>query len=184
MELPRSWNFDIELEDIHAFDTHYAATSKAPQRARRAVRLVLTLLLALLLCALGAWIRAPLPFWLTGGLILAAWWKIYPYRVAALVRANTERTYREGKNLGLVGPHRVTIDSEWLTEATEERESRTRWRAVERVAETPGHVFVYVSGFSAVVVPRKVFASPEEAADFVATCRKLSGTGAKPDASA
>ncbi len=177
MELPRTWAYELSLEDIHAFDAHYAVTAAAPKRARRAVRLVLTLLLASLLSALGAWIRAPLSFWVVGAVIIAAWWAVFPYRVGALMRANTERTYREGKNLGLLGPHRVTIDAEWLIEATAERETRTKWRAVERVDETPTHWFVYESSFSAVVVPKRVFGSVEESAEFAATCRRLLGGG-------
>ncbi len=142
------------------------------------VRLVLTLLLSALLAALGAWIRAPLPFWLTGALIIALWWSVYPHRVAALARASTERSYREGKNRGLLGPHRVTVDAEWLTEATDEREHRTRWRAMEKVERAGEYVFLYVSGFSAVVVPERAFASEAEAEDFVRTCEGLLASNA------
>ena len=131
-------SFEILLEDIHAFNRHYATTASLPRRNQRAVRLVLTMVLGALLVALGVAIAAPIPFWILGGLILMAWWKLYPRRIEAISRQSTERLYAEGKNFGMLGPHVVSFDDQWLTEATADRETRVRWRAVERsVVQNP-----------------------------------------------
>jgi hypothetical protein len=142
------------------------------------VRLVLTALLAALLLALGAWARPPWPFWITGALILGVWWRAFPIRVAQLMRVNTERLHREGKNRGILGPHRIALEPEWLLEASADREHRTRWRAIERVVETEAHLFLYVSGFSSVIVPNRAFATLEDRERFVATVHQRAGVKA------
>ena len=161
-------SFEITLDDIHAFNAHYAQSSLLPRRSRRMVRAALTLTLVCLLFALGMAIRAPIAFWILGALILIGWWKIYPRRIEAITRQSTQRLYAEGKNAGMLGPHTVELGEEWLTESSSEREVRTRWRAAERVAVTDTHVFLYVTGFSAVIVPVRAFSSEAERAAFVA----------------
>ena len=144
-------SFELTLEDLHAFNAHYARTAALPRAGRARVRLALTLTLAALLFALGLAIRAPASFWITGVLILFGWWQLYPRRVEAMTRRSTRRLYSEGKNAGLLGPHQVTLEPAWLCESSGVREVRTRWTAVEKVAVTDEHLFLYVTGFSAVI---------------------------------
>ncbi|MBS1148850.1 MAG: hypothetical protein H6Q89_548 [Myxococcaceae bacterium] len=174
---------EIVLEDIHAFNRHYATTAALPRRNQQLVRLALTLTLACLLGALGMAIRAPVPFWILGVLILLAWWKVYPRRIEALSRQSTRRLYSDGKNLGMLGPHVVSFDDEWLCELTSEREVRTRWRAVEKSALTAEHLFLYVSGFAAVIVPLRAFPTEAERTAFVeeAQRRVLRPATTRPD---
>lgn len=160
-------SFEILLEDIHAFNFHYAKTAALPRRNQKLVRLALTLTLASLLIALGVAIAAPVPFWILGALILLGWWRLYPRRIEALSRQSTQRLYSDGKNIGMLGPHVVSFDDTWLSEVTTDREARTRWRAVEKVALTQEHLFLYVSGFSAVIVPLRAFSTEGERAAFL-----------------
>ncbi len=160
-------SFEIILEDIHAFNRHYATTAAQPKANQLRVRIALTLLLASLLFALGIAVHAPIGFWIIGGLILLAWWRVYPRRIEAISRQATKRLYADGKNLGMLGPHVVTFDDEWLCELTPDREVRTRWRAVEKATLTDDHLFLYVSGFSAVIVPLRAFGTAEERTGFL-----------------
>lgn len=160
-------SFEILLEDIHAFNLHYATTALLPRRNQLLVRIALTMTLGSLLFALGVAIQAPVGFWLLGGLILLTWWALYPRRIEAMSRASTKRLYADGKNMGMLGPHVVSFDDDWLSEITSDREVRTRWRAVEKAALTREHLFLYVSGFSAVIVPLRAFGTAEERTAFL-----------------
>lgn len=178
--------FDLVLDDIHAFNVHYAATAELPRRNQRLVRIALTLTLASLLFALGMAIRAPIPFWIIGGLILLGWWATYPRRIEAIMRASTARLYRDGANVGMLGPHTVELGDEWLAEITPEREVKTRWRAVEKVVVTDVHVFLYVSGFAAVIVPIRAFRDDAQRTAFLERARsrairRADGTRAPAD---
>ena len=164
-------SFDTTLEDIHAFNTHYGQTAALPQQSRKMVRGALTLTLGSLMFALGVAFHLPIAFWIINALILFGWWQFYPRRVEAMARRSTQKLYAEGRNAGMLGPTTVTIEAEWLSEASSEREVRTRWRAVERMDQTPQYLFLYVTGFSAVIVPRRAFANPGEQDAFIELAR-------------
>jgi hypothetical protein len=160
--------YEITLDDVHAFNAHYGKTSPVARRARRTARFGLTAMLAVLLGALGYGIRAPLPFWILGGAILLVFFAIFPRRVERLIRLHTARSYADGANKGLLGPHRLTALKDWLIEQSKWREQRTHWRAVERVEQSPHHLFIYVSGFTAIVIPRRAFDSDGDWTTFCA----------------
>ncbi len=149
--------YEQTVEDVVAFNLHYLQSSPLPQKNLLLARASLTALLASLLLALGLYARAPIPFWLLGALILLAWFRLFPSRAASLLRRHTERLYREKPDRGLLGPHEVTLEPDWLVERTDWRESRTHWRVVESVVTADGHLFLYVTPFSAVIVPRRAF---------------------------
>lgn len=161
--------YDVVLDDIHAFNLHYARTAEVSVRSRRLARIALTFVLAALLATLGLWSRAPLPFWLLGLLILFGWYSMFPARFDQMLRRQTERMYAENPQGGLLGRHRLTLEPEWLVERTPLRESRTHWRAVGRVVSTDTHAFVYVTSFTAVIVPRRAFSTDEAFRAFLAT---------------
>jgi uncharacterized membrane protein len=164
--------YDLTLEDIHAFDLHYSRTGYVPVRARRLARTALTFLLATLLFTLGLWSKAPVPFWIVGLLILLGWYILFPKRFDQMMRRNTERIYAENPGGGLLGRHRLVLEPEWLSESTELRESRARWRAVGPLVATESHLFIFVTSFTSVIVPRRAFPSDESFSTFVATVER------------
>ena len=164
-------SFDTTLDDIHAFNAHYARTAKLPQQSRKMVRGALTLTLASLMFALGVGFHLPVGFWIINGLILFGWWQFYPRRVEAMTRRSTQKLYAEGRNAGMLGATTVTLEAEWLSEASSEREVRTRWRSVERLDQTDDYIFLYLTGFSAVIVPHRAFASLADRTAFIELAR-------------
>lgn len=164
-------SFDTTLDDIHAFNTHYARTAQLPQQSRKMVRGALTLTLGSLMFALGVAFHLPIAFWIINALILFGWWQFYPRRVEAMARRSTQKLYAEGRNAGMLGATTVTIEPEWLSEASSEREVRTRWRSVEKMDLTADYAFLYVTGFSAVIVPFRAFANEGEKSAFLELAR-------------
>lgn len=64
---------------------------------------------------------------------------------------------------------RASDDGLWL--AGENFEARYRWAGVLRMQETEDHAFLYTDGAQAIIVPKRCFASPDEAQRFVALVR-------------
>jgi YcxB-like protein len=153
-------SYVLTMADIHAFNQHYARTSPVVRAGRLKVRLAMTFFLAALLGALGWGARADVGFWLLGAVIILFWFAIFPRRLEAMQRGFTERTYQAGKNAGLLGPHTVELTDEGVVERTPVRELKVKWEAVEKVASSDEHLFVWTSGFNALVVPRRAF--PDE----------------------
>src|SRR5689334_6777924 len=127
---------DITLEDIHAFNRHYARNAPLAIRARRAARFGLTFMLTVVFGALGAGFHMPLAYWLLGAMILLGFWAMFPARLEQIMRRRTEQMYAEGRNRGLLGPHQIAIEPDALVEKSELREVRTNWKAIERVETT------------------------------------------------
>lgn len=69
-----------------------------------------------------------------------------------------------------VGPQGVDIESEFF-------QGRFRWPAILRLHETAAHLFLYTDGLQAIIVPKRSFASPEEASRFAIIVRAHTGTG-------
>jgi hypothetical protein len=77
----------------------------------------------------------------------------------------------EGRNDGLFGHHRVEISPEHVTEFNPHGQTSSTWRAVEQVAATEDHAYIYINAMAALIVPRRAFASPAEFDEFVRTAR-------------
>jgi hypothetical protein len=68
-------------------------------------------------------------------------------------------------------PHQISVSSKGVSFQSEVADLKYDWRAFRRLEETPAHFFLYVDGTIAYVVPKRDFASAEDAARFGATVR-------------
>jgi len=101
----------------------------------------------------------------------------FPWVYRRKLRKIVDGMVSEGKNRGLFSHHRVTISPEGVTDSGEHNQTATAWRAVERVAAAGEHAYIYTSALSAIIVPRRAFASPSEFEAFVQTAREYQGAG-------
>jgi hypothetical protein len=65
----------------------------------------------------------------------------------------------------------LTAEESGLHLVGEFSESRYRWPAILRFEETGSHFFLYIDGAQAIIVPKRCFASSEDAVRFAATVR-------------
>jgi hypothetical protein len=102
---------------------------------------------------------------LGGGMSVAAgiWWhRFYLRRVA-------RRWYRElyQKTPGATGDWRLEITPEGLSWSAELGESRVKWGAYVQIGGSATHLYFYRRLRAPAIVPRRAFASPEEAEAFL-----------------
>ena len=120
--------------------------------------------------------------WMTGGMPLYAAAIPMALMTALLVgrlpgraergaKALVSRSYSEGRNLGVLGPHRLVMTPEWIVDVNDFIERRIRWEAIERVDASDDHAFLYVGSNSALVVPRRAFPDDATFRHFVETAR-------------
>ena len=131
--------------------------------------------LLLLLCgaAFGYWLRAEGATWLWAGVAAlaayAAFWLLQcGFNAIYLISRNNRAVLRE---------HGVTVSAEGLRDSTDVYEHLLRWPGVARVANYGWVVAVYSSAVDAVVLPRSAFASPAQAAQWVACVRAAARSG-------
>ena len=92
---------------------------------------------------------------------------ILPFITRRSRRRTVKRMLREGKNLGVFGPQRISISPDWLSNASTVNQSITRWIGVERIVITPDAVFFYDSAVGAHLLPKRAFATDADFRHFV-----------------
>jgi YcxB-like protein len=145
--------YRVEEGDILAFLDHHSEYSPAAREIRRRQ----TYGYAILFAIFG------LVFWFFGETALAiaflvlgpvwvAWW---PARARQLARKQAAALYGEGRNPMFDGSHVLEIDEAGLVCTAPGVQSRMPLTSVQRVVETPEHIFIYLGAIQALVVPRR-----------------------------
>lgn len=129
----------------------------------------------LLLCgaAFGYWLRSEgaTLLW-SGAAALAA------YVAFWLLQCGFNAIYLTSRNnRAVLCQHTVTVSAEGLRDSTETYDHLLRWPGVARVVNYGWVVAVYSSAVDAVVLPRSAFASPAQAARWVAYVREAARLG-------
>jgi hypothetical protein len=156
--------FEFDTEDLVAFNLHLLQHSTTFRRGYRKALMLLTLLgcLAVLFAvwmlslAGGRLADSMFLLWvplLVIGLTIAA----FPWLRRRAIRQQLQRAMAEGKNVGVYGQHRLSITPEGVREDVSAGYSFRRWTAVEKIALTQDHAFLYISALSAYVLPKRAF---------------------------
>jgi hypothetical protein len=85
------------------------------------------------------------------GPVWVAWW---PARARRIYRKQALAMYREGQNPMFEGPHVLRLDEASLVTTTPAAEARIALTSVQRIANTPDYLFIYVGAIQAFIVPR------------------------------
>src|SRR5918996_6444065 len=147
-------SYDVGLDDAIAFAVFHHSDSPLLRRRRRLLRVGMAALLAIIAAAVAGLAQTPALGLVGLGFAFAFWW-IFPKRYERGLRDTVAKLYGEGKNLDVLGPTRLELDDEFLAEITPTRSVRTRWAAVEQCVETSDHLFIYVTGSTAIIVPKR-----------------------------
>ena len=169
-------SYDVTIDDAIAFALFHDGHSPALRRRRRLLRLGMAMLLAVIAAAVAGLARAPTLGFVGLGFAFAFWW-IFPRRYERGLRESVAKIHDEGNNVDVLGPTRLVLDEEFVTESTPARDVRTRWAAIEQCVDTGDHLFVYVTGSSAVIVPKRSLA-PGLAEKLVSEIRQRMPAGA------
>ena len=80
-------------------------------------------------------------------------------------------------NDGVLGTHEMTIAEDHVIERTSVNETRFLWRSVPRVEGDKDYIFLYQTHQGAHVIPRRIFATQQEAQEFLELLRDLRERG-------
>ncbi len=85
-----------------------------------------------------------------------------------------KRLLNEGNSAGYYGRCEMTLDTDGIRESKASGECTRKWSAVDKVVFTNNHVFVYLSGVEAFVIPRRAL-DDDAFCDFVTYIAQHSG---------
>lgn len=106
-------------------------------------------------------------------LIISTLWIIfYPKYFYSHVSRQTKKMIQEGKNGGLLGKHLLLMTEEGLIETTPNSETKVSWASVKEFVEDEDNFYLYNSGLSAIILPKRDVADEEELRAYIhAKCR-------------
>lgn len=78
-----------------------------------------------------------------------------------------EQLYEDGRNRGVLGPHRMLLHEEHLEVQTQYTQSSIKWEAIDRIEEDEEYIYFFVSAINAHVVQKAAFPSPAHAQAFI-----------------
>ena len=74
---------------------------------------------------------------------------------------------REGKNESVIGPHTMIFTDKGLREISPKGEMSVSWSGIESFGEDPSGFYLYNSGMSALIIPKKELGNSKEVSDFL-----------------
>ena len=80
-------------------------------------------------------------------------------------------SYARSKNRGVFGRHEVTISSSEIRETSSVSTGTWLWTAVPRVSQNRSYIYIYVQENMAHIIPKRSFASVEDAQRFYDSVR-------------
>lgn len=114
----------------------------------------------------------PLWYWLTSFVIAAVLWIIfYPKYFMSASAKRISKMIDAGKNKDMFGKHSLTISEEGINEASENGESKINWSGVEKIIETEGHFFIYISSVMAYIIPKSAFKDENAKNEFLSSLK-------------
>ncbi len=88
-----------------------------------------------------------------------------------LFKFQTRRYYnkylKEGDSSGFFGKWSLSLEDDGIHVANPESQSILFWPSFKKIIMTPDYLFLYTSGITALVIPRRAFESEKDLEDFV-----------------
>jgi len=167
-------SFELTPDIMVSFVDYHRRASPANRRGVLTLRLLVIFIGLLLLLYVAAFANTLSQQILGFGFVLlmvGALLGLLPYVMTRAYRNAIRKTLSQGKNRSLEGLLHITLTDEGVQSETNLSRSIYKWPAIEKIVETQEHLFLYVSGYSAIVVPKRSFQSEHEAQGFIETAR-------------
>ena len=148
-------SYVIQVTDLEALLAHNEA---ARRRTRSRMRdlpnaLVQTALWSLVTYVFGFGSSHAAASVAVGAFVGGLWFMAMPGLVRRVVMQRMRKRLSDPGSRFLLGPRTMEIDTDRFAIIGADSETRINWPALQSVVETPERVFLYVTGFTAHVVP-------------------------------
>lgn len=161
-------NYKITEQDYIDFNVFHAKNSKAVQKQVTLQRVLVPIIYVVLSILMSAFLDITfliifIPFLLVGIL----WFLYYPAYFYRLIKRNSTKMMREGKNDAVLGTHKMIFTEEGLREVSPKGEMTVSWSGIEEFSEGDTGFYLYNSGLSALIIPKKELGNSEKVSSFL-----------------
>ena len=154
--------FNMEMEDLLAFQKHFYATNKQLKKQTWTLRSIffiggaIFLLPVLAIVSAGAPLHGIIPIVLT--ICALAWFALAFICPKWLTNFNLKRAREQFLNpesANMFGPTEMIFDNEGFSVERAGTIEKNEWTSVVKVDETPDYYFIYVSEVAANTIPKR-----------------------------
>lgn len=161
-------NYKITEQDYIDFNVFHAKNSKAVKKQVTTQRILVPIMYIVLSILAAVFLDMPflvifIPFLLVGIL----WYLYYPAYFYRLVKRNSTKMMREGKNDAVIGLHKMIFTNEGLREISPRGEMTVSWSGIEELVEGETGFYLYNSGMSALIIPKKELSNSRQVSEFL-----------------
>lgn len=161
-------NYKLNEEDYLDFNLFHAKNSPAVQKQVTMQRIFVPVLYIVLAILASIFLDMPFLILFIPFLIIGILWSIfYPAYFYRLIKRNATKMMREGKNEGVLGAHKMIFTEDGLREISPKGELSISWSGIENFGEGPSGFYLYNSGLSALIIPKKELGNSEEVGGFL-----------------
>lgn len=156
-------NYKLTEADYIDFNLYHAKNSKTVRKQILMQRLLVPVVYIVLAYLASYFLDVPflilfVPFLIMGIL----WFFFYPAYFYRLIKRNATKMMREGKNEGVLGAHKMIFTQHGLREISPKGEVSISWSGIESFGEGDAGFYLYNSGMSALIIPKKELGNSEK----------------------
>lgn len=162
-------NYKLTEQDYVDFNLFHAKNSKTVKKSMMVQQVsgpVIYLLLAFIISMMLE--LSFISLFIPALIMSILWFFLYPAYFFRLIKSNASKMLREGKNEGVLGPHTMIFTEEGLREISPRGDLTVSWSGIENVGEDPSGFYLYNSGMTALIIPKKDLENSSAVGEFLA----------------
>lgn len=161
-------NYQLTKQDYIEFNIYHMGYSNSLRKLVFVQRYIVSIIFLIAPFIITKFIDIPLWYWLSIFVIVYILWVIfYPKHLRRSMGKRISRMVDEGKNAGMFDNQSLTLSLDGIINIGSLDESKTKYEAVEKVAETNDYVFIYISSIKAYIIPIRAFVGLNQRNEFV-----------------
>ena len=152
----QEFSYELKEQQYVAFNLYHSKHSQTVKRSLAIQRFVVPIVYLMMPFVMG-----PIFDWSIWGLMIPfvmfaiLWIVFFPPYFYWNIKRISRKMIREGKNEGLLGVHKLLIDSQGIREVTKNGEAQVHWSGIEKYGEDADNLYLYNSAMSALIVPKQ-----------------------------
>ncbi|WP_033542146.1 YcxB family protein [Planococcus sp. CAU13] len=162
-------NYKLTEEDYIGFNLFHAKNSKAIKKQITLQRILVPVMYIVLAILAAYFLDVPfLVLFIPLLAVAILWFLFYPAYFYRLIKRNATKMIREGKNDALLGQHTMIFTEHGLREISPKGEMSLSWSGIENYGEDDSGFYLYNSGMSALIIPKRELRDTEGVGSFLA----------------
>jgi hypothetical protein len=163
-------NYELTPDDLYAFQLRGLQKSPIARRSRRNmyIGILVALVILTIVPAIGSdgfvISRVSIGFLVIPFVIVVSLTWLIEKRMTR--KAILQIVKQEKSEKGQLGRHTVKLEETAVVESTAVGEQRISWAGIDRVEHDPDCIYIYTTPMSALVIPKRAFASAADAEEF------------------